>query len=118
MASDGVFVAAIAGGATVVDAARAAGFSERTASRRLADREVQRRIARARDDLVAAAVNLLGASAADAVRTLHRLCEPGYPPSVQARAAADLLSLALRYREQFDTEQRIETIEDRLRSVS
>jgi hypothetical protein len=82
----------LAAGATVRDAAGAAGVGERTAHRRLADPAFKARVATAREDMFAAATGRLMAGlgrAADAL--LGLVADPD--PGVRLRAAAKVLEL-------------------------
>ena len=54
-----VLIAALASGATHLDAARQAGIGEKTVYRRLEDRDFRRRVTKARSAMVAPAVGTL-----------------------------------------------------------
>ena len=70
---DSGLVAALAGGATVRDAARSAGVSERTAHRRLEDAAFARRVSEARAELIARTVGTLADASTGDGTTLRDL---------------------------------------------
>jgi hypothetical protein len=66
-------ILAVAGGASVREAAERAGIDERTAHRRLADADFRRAVSEARGRMFDAARGRLAALASKAVETLQRL---------------------------------------------
>ena len=111
---DSPLVAALAGGATVRDAARQAGVSERTVYRRLDDPEFSRGVTEARAELVTRAVAMLAEAGTEAVRTLRALLADGTPPAVRLGAARAVLELGTKLRESEELEQRLATLEGQL----
>ena len=107
-------MAALAGGATVQDAARQAGVSERTVYRRLDDAEFRQAVMEARAELVARAVAMLAEAGTEAVTTLRALLEEPTPPAVRLGAARAVLELGTKLRESEELEQRLATLEDQL----
>jgi hypothetical protein len=103
----------LAAGGSVGPAAAAAGVSERTAYRRLADPGFRQRLAALRDELISAALGELTNSASDAVATLRRLLQAG-DERVRLAAARAILEQTLRLREAVSVEQRLSALERRL----
>ena len=108
---DSGLVAALAGGATVRDAARSAGVSERTAHRRLEDAAFARRVAEARAELIAQAVGTLADASTVAASTLRGLLK-AESESVRLGAARSILELAVKLRESEELERRIAALEE------
>jgi hypothetical protein len=103
---------ALAAGRSVREAAQAAGLSERTAYRRLANPGFQQRLAAIRDELITALLGELVGCASKAVATLRALL--GAPDErVRLQAAKVLLEQALRLREAVALEQRLAAVERR-----
>jgi hypothetical protein len=105
---------ALACGATVEAAARQAGVSERTAYRRLADRDFRRRLQGVRADFVQRTAGTLTAAATEAVRTLLELLKAPAAAAVRLGAARAVLEIGLRLREVADLEERLAALEERL----
>jgi hypothetical protein len=84
----------LAAGHTVAEAAAAAGLSERSAYRRLADPLLRARVVELRAQMTSQAVGRLADAAADAVATLRRNLTCG-SPAVEVRAAAAILDHVL-----------------------
>jgi len=104
------FVAAMARGCTVTEAAEHAGISRSTAHRRLADPKVRQRITEARSATVERAGALLVDSWARAVARLVEFTEsPNDTAAVGACKA--LLDYGLRLREAGELEERIAALE-------
>jgi hypothetical protein len=101
---------ALAAGRSVLQAAQAAGLSERTVYRRLASPAFQRRLAALRDELITAALGELVCCASQAVSKLRALLE-ARDERVQLQAARALLDQALRLREAVALEQRLAALE-------
>ena len=114
-AAEQALLAALAIGATVENAARKAGISERTAYRRLADPDFQARVEQARRENMARTAGMLTGAALGSVKTLVDLQQDvSVPASVRRGAARDVLDMAVKYRESAEMEQRLAAIEDRL----
>ena len=88
--ADWLLIVELASGHKVEDAAARAGVSERTAFRRLADKEFCLRIAEVRQAMVGEAVGEAAAGAGDAVRTLRHLSKDS-SPAIRLQAARELL---------------------------
>ena len=108
--ADPVLIAALAGGATNLDAAQQAGVSEKTVYRRLADAEFRQQVADARAELIARAVGALADASATAATTLRTLLE-AESESVRLGAARSILELATRLRASEEFERRLATLE-------
>jgi hypothetical protein len=113
-AADERLLTALACGATVEAAARQAGVSERTAYRRLADRDFRRRLQGVRADFVRRTAGTLTAAATEAVRTLLELLRAPAAAAVRLGAARAVLEIGLRLREAADLEERLDALEERL----
>jgi hypothetical protein len=106
------FLQALACGATVENAARKAGISERTAYRRLDNHAFVQQLHRLRADMVQRTAGMLGGAGLAAVKTLVDLQDAAVPPAVRRGAARDVLELAIKYRETADLEQRVAALEE------
>ena len=112
---DQAFLAALAFGATVENAARKAGISERSAYYRLDDPTFQARLDQVRLDTLLRTGGMLTGAALVSVKTLVDLQQDAtVPAAVRRGAARDVLELAVKYRESNGTEQRVAALEDRL----
>jgi hypothetical protein len=105
---------ALACGATVENAARQCGLSERTAYRRLAAPTFRQQLQALRADLVQRTAGALTAAATEAVRTLLELQKPSAPPAVRLGAARSILEMGLKLREAADLEERLTALEQQL----
>jgi hypothetical protein len=112
--ADAALLAALAGGSTVADAARAADVSARTVFRRLQDPAFRSELEAARAATIERVGAMLADSATAAVSVLRALLDPVIPPSVRLSAARAILELALRYREVGDLEARVRALEELL----
>jgi hypothetical protein len=108
------FLQALACGATVENAARKAGISERTAYRRLDNPAFVQQLHQLRADLVQRTAGMLNGAGLAAVKTLVDLQDVAMPPAVRRGAARDVLELAIKYRETADLEQRVAALEEGL----
>ena len=108
--ADAALIAALAGGATVREAAGAARVGERTVYRRLEDAEFKRRVDEARAELLSGAMSRLSAATTDAVTTLTGLLA-AESETVRLGAARSILDTALRWRDQADLAGRLDNIE-------
>ena len=109
--ADHLLLTAMACGATVEAAARAAGLSARTAHRRLADPDFARRLRATRDDFVTRTTGLLTGASLEAVKALVALLSPGAPPASRLGAARSVLEFGLKLRELTDLEARMSELE-------
>jgi hypothetical protein len=108
--ADAVLAAALASGRTVVDAARAAGVSERTARRRVQDPDFGALVGRLRAEMVQRATGLLLDAASEATAALRRNLTCGQPAG-EVRAASVILDHLLRLREHGEFEERLRALE-------
>ena len=111
--ADGALIAALAGGATVQEAARTAGVSESTAYRRLKEPAFCQRVAEARSEMIARAVGVLARGSTAAATTLALLLK-AESETVRLGAARSILELAVKLRETEELERRIGALEERL----
>src|SRR5262249_20778157 len=109
--ADEALLLALACGATTEKAAHQAGVSPRTATRRLADPEFRRRLARTKTDLLRRTAAGLTAGAVEAVKTLLALQAAGQPPAVRLGAARAVLELGLKVREAAEVKERLAELE-------
>jgi hypothetical protein len=110
---DQVLLQALACGATVENAARKAGVSERTAYRRLDDPAFMQQLQQARIDMVQRTASMLTGAGVAAVKTLVDLQhDAAVPAAVRRGAARDVLELAIKYRETAELEQRVVALEE------
>lgn len=109
---------ALACGATVENAARQVGLTERTVYRRLADPEFRRQLNDIRADMVQRTAGVLTASALEAVKTLLELQKPAHPAAVRLGAARSILEIGIKVREAADLEQRVCALEQQLALAS
>jgi hypothetical protein len=109
---DAALVAALLAGSTYEDAARATGYSRSTVSRRMRDAAFRDQLDALRRDVIARAADLLAAQTVASVDTLARLRDnTALSAGIRARAARDLLDLALRYRDSSELAARVAAIE-------
>jgi hypothetical protein len=112
--ADDQLLLALACGATLENAARQAGIALRTANRRAADAEFQRKLNALRWDMVQRAVGMVTAGMAESVKTLIVLQKETVPSSSRLGAARTLLEIGMKLREQNDLEQRLAELERRI----
>jgi hypothetical protein len=106
---------ALACGATVENAARKAGVSERTVYRWQADPAFQERVKQTRAEFVQRTAGMLTGAGMGSVKTLVDLQQDAsVAPAVRRGAARDLLAMSLRFRETAEFEQRLAAIEVQL----
>jgi hypothetical protein len=105
---------ALACGATVEGAARQAGLSERSAYRRLADKDFQRRLRELRADMVQRTAGALTATSAEAVRALLELLKSSSPAPARLGAARAVIELGCKLRDHVDVAERVKALEVRL----
>jgi transcriptional regulator with XRE-family HTH domain len=110
---DAALVAALLAGGSYEDAARATGCSRSTVARRMRDAAFRDQLDALRREVLARAADILAAQSVASVEALAQLRDDtALPPSVRARAARDLLDLAVRYRDSSELAARIAAIED------
>jgi AcrR family transcriptional regulator len=107
---DDSFALSVASGTSVREAAASAGLSERTAYRRLQDKEFRRRVSEIRTSFLSEAVGRLTEAANEAVSTLKALLTARSEP-VRLNAARAILELGPKLREQAELEERITALE-------
>lgn len=101
---------ALAAGNTVRDAARLAGVSERTATRRVADPESHQRIAQLQAEMVARALGKMADAMSAAADTLRALLN-ARRETVRLGAARALAELTPKLRENVELEHRLAELE-------
>jgi HEAT repeat protein len=107
------FLAALAGGSSVAEAAKLAGKSERQAYRYLADPAVKASVQRLRADMTGQALGVLVKEMAESVRELVKLrSDPN--PQIRIQAARSLLTIGLDFRAALDVEARLSAVEAKL----
>ena len=109
-AADERFAAELAAGATVVDAAAAAGIALRTAHRRLEDPDFAARVRELRAVMVSTSLGRLSNGMAAAADALNELVGTK-SPAVRLRAARAVLEIAMRLREATEIEDRLAAVE-------
>jgi hypothetical protein len=114
--ADTLLVAALASGQPILEAARTAGISERTAYRRLQDARFRREVADARAGLLAQAVGQLADATTAAVSTLRALLD-AEAETVRLGAARSILDTALRGAEFCDLAERVRVLEGQAEAV-
>ena len=108
------FIAALAAGQTVRDAAKDAGLSERTAYRRLENVEFRRRVKEVQAEMIARAARMLAAAATDAVVVLRELSGSAQRETVKLAASRTILELVHKLRESAEIEFRLCELEGRV----
>ena len=95
---EALLITVLAKGATVAQAARQAGVSERTVYRRRQQPDFQARIQAIQDETYGRVVDVLTHAAQEGIHSLVALQDQATPPSVRRAAAHDILDLAQRLR--------------------
>jgi hypothetical protein len=111
---DAKLVLALACGASVENAARQSGLTERTVYRRLKDQAFKNQILAIRRDMIARAAGAMAAAAMESVKTLLDLQKPSQPGAVRLGAARTVLEVGLKFREVTDIEQQMAQIKELL----
>jgi HEAT repeat protein len=109
--ADVALATAVAAGQTLRAAAEAASVSERTAARRSADPEFQRRVADLRHDMVGRCLGRMADAMAEAADVLRALLA-AESESVRLGAARALLELGMRVRDAVEVDRRLRDLED------
>jgi len=110
---DGLLIVALAGGATVPEAAARARVSVRTVQRRLDDPAFRQHVSEARGAMIARAVGQLADATTEAARTLRELLD-AEAETVKLGAARAILEHAVKLRESAELETRIAALEERI----
>ena len=110
---DDALLLALAAGKTVREAARAAGISERTATRRVADPAFRRRVAELRAEMVSLALGKLADGMSDAAGTLRKLLK-AKGESVRLGACRAMLEMGVKLRESVELEAQLTALESKL----
>ena len=112
--ADAALLLALACGATVENAARKAGMSERTAHRRLADPSFRQQLSQVRNDMVERATGMMTAAALEAVKTLLALQDTAIPAAARLGAARAVIELGLKLREENNLGERLAALEEQM----
>lgn len=107
---EAALLAALAAGQTIRDAAKAAGISERTASRHMEDPAFRQQVQEARAEIIARAASQLADAATDAATTLRGLLA-AESDAIKLGAARAILELGTKLRESVELEQRLAALE-------
>jgi hypothetical protein len=105
---------ALACGATVENAARQCGLSERTIYRRLREPAFRQRLGEVRTEMVQRTAALLTAASLGSVKTLLALQKDNHPAGVRLGAARAVLELGVKLRESGELLDRIAALEAHL----
>jgi hypothetical protein len=116
--ADEKLLLALACGATVDNAARAAGISPATAYRRLTEPAFRQRLQQVRTDMVSRAAATLTAAGTEAVKTLLVLQQPAVPAAVRLGAARAVLEMGIKLREMADLEERLAALEQQIDAIA
>lgn len=100
---------------TLKDAAEAAGVSESTLWRLLQREDFQRHYREAQNTALNGALGTLQGAATEAINTLKKNLSCG-TPSAEVQAAKAILDFTFKAREQLDLEERVKTLEKRLKN--
>jgi hypothetical protein len=114
--TDEALLVALACGATVENAARAAGISVRTAQRRLAEPAFRQRLQELRTDMAQRTGSMLIAAGMEAVKTLISLQDVTIPAAVRLGAARTVLEFGIKLRDNNEFVERIAALEARAAS--
>lgn len=112
-ACDEVLALGLARGLTLAEAATAAGVSERTASRRIAEPEFIARVGQMRSRLIETALGQLADGMAEAAQTLRALLKASNE-AIRLGAAKSLLELTIKIQAATEYESRLQSVESRL----
>lgn len=112
-----VLALALVRGSSVAAAARSAACSEKTARRRLAEKDFAERVDQLRVELLSETTHSLNAASVAAVGALKRLLKDE-SASARLGAARTILELSSRLRADLETERRLRSIEDKLAGLT
>jgi DNA-binding MurR/RpiR family transcriptional regulator len=100
---------------TISEAAQSCGVSEPTLWRWLKDPAFSAAYNRLRNRLIEATLDQLAKSCGESVTTLREtLTDEAAPPAVKVNAAAKIIQLTLKIREQTEIEDRLRSIEEKI----
>ena len=117
--ADTLLITLLAKGATVAQAARQAGVSERTVYRLRQQPDFQVRIDAIQDETLQRAADILTRAAQEGIHSLVTLLQDrATPANVRRAAARDVLDLGPRLREEANLEKRLTALENALPSTS
>src|SRR5262245_16113183 len=102
---------ALACGATIEAAARAAGVNAATVYRRLKEPDFCQRVQQLRSDMVQRTSGVMIAASTEAVKTLINLMKPDVPAAVRLGAAKAVIELSMRIREVSELDTRMLALE-------
>lgn len=111
--ADPLLIAALAGGQTIVAAAKSAGVSERTVRRRLQEPGFRQEVQATRTQMVSEATGFLARASSGAAATLVHLLK-AESEQVRLGAARSILELGARLREGEEFERRLASLEEML----
>jgi hypothetical protein len=114
--ADEALLLALACGATVEQAAQAAGLSARTAHRRLAEPGFQQRLEQLRAEMSQRTGGMLIAAGMEAVKTLLTLQGSTTPAAVRLGAARAILEFSMKLRESNELAVRVAALEFQVQS--
>ena len=109
--SDARLVELLAAGSTITTAAKLAGVSRRTVSRRLADPSFRQQVNAARGRMVDAASGRMAMSMASAATTLRKLLR-STSDAVRLQTARAILELGVKLRDATEINERISKLEE------
>lgn len=104
---------AFACGATIADAAKVAGVSERTAARRIAEPAFKAQVSAIRDRIVSEAIGRVCEGMTLAALTIRKLVSHT-DPHVSFKASAKLLEVGIKAQEILELQRRVEALEARM----
>jgi hypothetical protein len=116
--ADRVLLRALACGATVENAARKAGVTERTVYRRLSDPAFQAELRKTGLEIFQRTAAMLSGAGIGCVKTLVDLQQDAaVQPNVRRHAARDVLDLSLKFRDRADLEPRLAAVEEHVAGI-
>jgi HEAT repeat protein len=111
--ADELIIAALAAGKTLQEAAKIAGVSAKTVSRRLLDLEFQNRVRKRRGEMIEQVSGRLNESMSIAVDALRKLLD-AKSESVRLAACRAMIGLGLKIRSEVDVEVELEELRNLL----
>jgi hypothetical protein len=109
---------ALACGASVENAARQSGLTERTVYRRLKDPAFKDKINAVRREMLTRAAGAMTAAAMESVKTLLDLQKPNQPGAVRLGAARSILEIGIKMREVTDIEEQMAQVKELLTNAN
>ena len=117
--ADRVLLRALACGATVENAARKAGVTERTVYRRLADPKFQAELKKTTQEMFQRTAAVLSGANIGCIKTLVDLHQDvAVQPNVRRGAARDVMELTLKFRDRADLELRLAALEEHVAGIA